>query len=179
VIRTLNEDRPFDHFLVQQLAGDLLPYASDRERHDNIVATSFLVLGNHNLEDQDKEKLRMDAVDEQLDVIGRGILAQTIGCARCHDHKFDPIPTRDYYAMAGILRNTQSFKHANVSEWLETPLPADARFRHAQAEHQQEVAALRSEIEQRELMTGSGGEDSADEAVAQRKANLDQLRKRL
>ncbi|MCA9153106.1 MAG: DUF1549 domain-containing protein, partial [Planctomycetales bacterium] len=109
VISTLNEDRPFDHFLVQQLAGDLLPYASDRERHDNVVATSFLVLGNHNLEDQDKEKLRMDAVDEQLDVIGRGILAQTIGCARCHDHKFDPIPTEDYYSLAGVFAGTQMF----------------------------------------------------------------------
>ena len=68
----------------------------------------------------------MDVVDEQLDTIGKAFLGQTIGCARCHDHKFDPIPTRDYYAMAGILRNSQSLEHANVSKWMEVPLPLPA-----------------------------------------------------
>ncbi len=68
----------------------------------------------------------MDVVDEQLDTIGKAFLAQTIGCARCHDHKFDPIPTRDYYALAGILRNTKTLEHANVSRWLEMPLPVSA-----------------------------------------------------
>ena len=67
----------------------------------------------------------MDVVDEQLDTIGKAFLAQTIGCARCHDHKFDPIPTSDYYALAGILRNTKTLEHANVSKWLEVPLPVD------------------------------------------------------
>ncbi len=63
------------------------------------------MMGNANLEDQNKPKLEMDYVDEQLDVISRGMLGQTVTCARCHDHKFDPIPTRDYYALAGILKN--------------------------------------------------------------------------
>src|SRR5437763_1338458 len=74
--------------------------------------------------EQDKKQLVMDAVDEQLDTLGKAFLAQTIGCARCHDHKFDPIPTKDYYALAGILRNTRTLEHANVSKWLEMPLPA-------------------------------------------------------
>jgi hypothetical protein len=73
----------------------------------------------------------MDVVDEQLDVISKGLLAQTVTCARCHDHKFDPIPTRDYYALAGILRNAKALEHANVSNWIEVPLPmpADAEVR--------------------------------------------------
>ena len=72
--------------------------------------------GNTNLEEQDKKQLGMDVVDEQLDTIGKAFLAQTIGCARCHDHKFDPIPTSDYYALAGILRSTRTLEHANVSQ---------------------------------------------------------------
>jgi hypothetical protein len=68
----------------------------------------------------------MDYIDEQLEVLGRAFLAQTIGCARCHDHKFDPIPTRDYYALAGILRNTVAMEHENVSKWVELPLPIES-----------------------------------------------------
>jgi hypothetical protein len=81
------------------------------------------MLGDALLENQDKSQLDMDYVDEQLDAIGQGLLAQTIACARCHDHKFDPIPTRDYYAMAGILKNVQWLKHGNVSDFMEKPLP--------------------------------------------------------
>ncbi len=91
-----------------------------------LVATTFLALGNTNLEEQDKKQLGMDVVDEQLDTIGKAFLGQTIGCARCHDHKFDPIPTGDYYALAGILRNAKALEHANVSKWIEVPLPLPA-----------------------------------------------------
>jgi hypothetical protein len=125
VIDSLNRDVPFDQFVREQIAGDLLPAASPADRRRQLVATTFLALGNTNLEEQDKKQLRMDVVDEQLDVIGKALLAQTITCARCHDHKFDPIPTRDYYALAGILRNVKTLEHANVSRWIEVPLPAD------------------------------------------------------
>ena len=123
VVAAFNADRPFDRFLIDQIAGDLQPGPSGTDRREPLIATAFLTLGNTNLEEQDKAQLEMDVVDEQLDTIGKAFLAQTIGCARCHDHKFDPIPTRDYYAMAGILRNTKTLEHANVSRWLETPLP--------------------------------------------------------
>jgi hypothetical protein len=122
VIEAFNDDMPFDHFVREQVAGDLLPARSIEERRRQQVAASFLVLGNTNLEDQDKNQLVMDVVDEQLDTIGKAFLAQTLGCARCHDHKFDPIPTRDYYAMAGILRGVKTLEHANVSMWLEQAL---------------------------------------------------------
>jgi hypothetical protein len=127
VIHTFNHDHPYNEFVIEQIAGDLMPAGSATvsllEQQQRLIATTFLTLGNTNLEEQDKVQLRMDVVDEQLDVISKGFLAQTVTCARCHDHKFDPIPTRDYYAMAGILRNVKSLENANVSKWLELPLP--------------------------------------------------------
>ncbi|HVV99752.1 MAG TPA: DUF1553 domain-containing protein, partial [Planctomycetaceae bacterium] len=146
VIETFNEDRPYNEFLREQVAGDLLPADSLDDRRRKMVAVTFLTMGNTNLEEQDKEQLRMDVVDEQLDVIGKGFLAQTITCARCHDHKFDPIPTRDYYSLAGILRNTQTLEHANVSKWLETalPLPPDQEAVFAQADAA--IAELKAKI---------------------------------
>ena len=129
VIDAFNADMPFDQFVREQVAGDLLPAPSLEDRRRQQVAASFLVLGNTNLEEQDKNQLGMDVVDEQLDTIGKAFLAQSLGCARCHDHKFDPIPTRDYYAMAGILRNVKTLEHANVSMWLEKPLPSYPRKR--------------------------------------------------
>src|SRR5262249_59839707 len=102
VVDAFNADRPFDRFLIEQVAGDLLPAASLDDRRRQLIATTFLTLANTNLEEQDKAQLEMDVIDEQLDTIGKAFLAQTIGCARCHDHKFDPIPTRDYYALSGI-----------------------------------------------------------------------------
>ncbi len=123
LIDAFNADRPFDQMIVEQVAGDLLASPDLTERTKQLVATGFLTFGNSNLEEQDKAQLEMDFVDEQLEVLGRAFLGQTIGCARCHDHKFDPIPTRDYYALAGIFRNTTALVHANVSKWVEQPLP--------------------------------------------------------
>jgi hypothetical protein len=125
LIEAFNDDRPFDQMIVEQVAGDLLTADDRHERTRQLVATSFLAFGNTNLEEQDKTQLEMDYIDEQLEVLGRAFLAQTIGCARCHDHKFDPIPTRDYYALAGIFRNTAAMEHENVSKWIELPLPVE------------------------------------------------------
>ena len=123
VIQAFNNDLPYDQFLTMQLAGDLLPPTDDRELvRDRIIATGFLGLGPKVLAEPDKEKMRADIVDEQLDTIGKSFLAQTIGCARCHDHKFDPIPARDYYAMAGIMHSTQTMATFNtVARVLERP----------------------------------------------------------
>src|SRR5215469_15262495 len=90
----------------------------------------------------------MDVVDEQLDTIGKAFLAQTIGCARCHDHKFDPIPTKDYYALAGILRNAKSLEHANVSKWLDLPLPVEPEREAEFQRHETAIAALEAQIKQ-------------------------------
>jgi len=146
VIDTFNHDRPIDQFVAEQVAGDLMPSDSLDERRRRLIATTFLVLGNTNLEEQDKGQLRMDVVDEQLETIGKGFLGQTIGCARCHDHKFDPIPTRDYYALAGILRSTKALEHSNVSKWLEFPLPVEPAEEEIFKRHETAVAALQGRI---------------------------------
>jgi hypothetical protein len=127
VIDAFNRDVRFDRFIREQIAGDLLPHATPEQRRRQIIATAFLALGPTNYEEQDKGALRMDIVDEQLDTMGKAFLGMTIGCARCHDHKFDPIPTRDYYALAGILRSTRTlFNYTdNVARWVDAPLPMD------------------------------------------------------
>jgi len=146
VIDAFNADVPFDRFVREQVAGDLLPAATADDRRRQLIATTFLALGNTNLEEQDKKQLRMDVVDEQLDAIARGFLGQTVTCARCHDHKFDPIPTKDYYALAGILRNAKAMEHANVSAWVEVPLPADPKTESALRKHESAVSALKGRI---------------------------------
>ena len=146
VIEAFNTDQPFDQFLTQQLAGDLLEASSIESQRENLVATTFLVMGDALLENQNKRQLDMDVVDEQLDVIGKGLLAQTITCARCHDHKFDPIPTSDYYAMAGILKNVQGLKHSNVSTTMEIPLPFTEEVKRELENHDLAVAEVENEI---------------------------------
>jgi hypothetical protein len=107
VIDAINADMPFDQFVLQQIAGDLLPYDSIDDRDQQRIAAGFLVVGPKVLLGNETENQRMEVADEQLDTIGRAVLGQTLGCARCHDHKFDPVPTADYYAMAGILTSTR------------------------------------------------------------------------
>ncbi len=147
VIRSFNDDKPFDRFVLEQLAGDLLPADSPQQREEQLVATALLALGPTNYEEQDKLALEFDVVDEQIDTLGKTLLGMTIGCARCHDHKFDPIPTRDYYALAGILRSTHLLIHDNVSKWHETPLPMSAEQEAAVKQHDLVVAELKKEIE--------------------------------
>src|SRR4029453_12397041 len=148
VIEAFNNDLPYDRFVREQIAGDLLPYQSLEDRRRGLIATTFLVLGNTNFEEQDKKQLDMDVVDEQLDTIGKAFLAQTRGCARCHDHKFDPIPTRDYYAMAGILKNVRLLDHDNVSKWTEVNLPVPPAEEEEFRGHEWGVAALERELKQ-------------------------------
>ncbi|MFP6612759.1 MAG: DUF1553 domain-containing protein [Pirellulales bacterium] len=105
VIAALNRDLPYDRFVALQLAGDLLP-ADPAMDENNLAATGFLAIGMKILAEKDKTKMRSDMVDEQLDTFGKSFLGLSIGCARCHDHKFDPIPTKDYYALAGIFHST-------------------------------------------------------------------------
>ena len=147
VIRSFNNDKPFDRFLLEQLAGDLLPFDSPDQQAEQLVATALLTLGPTNYEEQDKQALEFDVVDEQIDTLGKAVLGMTIGCARCHDHKFDPIPQRDYYALAGIFRSTHLLDHDNVSKWLERPLPMSAELSVAVKQHELAVADLKKQID--------------------------------
>ncbi len=109
VIACFNEDKPYNEFIREQIAGDLVLTESTADRDRLLIATGFLAIGPKSLNQRDKEQFKMDIVDEQIDVACRAVLGLTVSCARCHDHKFDPISTKDYYAMAGFFTNTQTF----------------------------------------------------------------------
>ena len=108
VVDAFNRDLPYDEFITRQLAGDLLqpadPTKIDKEA---LVATGMLAIADFVPGDVDKEQMIADYVNDQIDVVGRAFLGLTLACARCHDHKFDPISTEDYYALAGIFFSTR------------------------------------------------------------------------
>jgi hypothetical protein len=108
LIDAFNADKPFDRFLREQIAGDLLPFETPQERAANLVATGFLVLGDVEVVNPDKLKMETDHIDQQVSKVGQTFMAMTIGCVRCHDHKFDPVALQDYYGLAGMFRSTVS-----------------------------------------------------------------------
>jgi len=108
VINAFNADKPYDRFIREQLAGDLLPAPTDEQWAEQLIATGFLALGPRGLIEQNPRQFQADLVDEQIDVTTRVFLGVSVACARCHDHKFDPIPQSDYYALAGIFQSTET-----------------------------------------------------------------------
>ncbi len=117
VIKAFNEDKPYDRFVQEQIAGDLLPVKTDEQWAENLIATTFLAMGSKSLNEQNGAQFRMDLADEQLDVTTRAFMGLSVACARCHDHKFDPIRQSDYYALAGIFLNTETFFGPPASEF--------------------------------------------------------------
>jgi mono/diheme cytochrome c family protein len=115
VIDCMDADLPFDRFLTEQLAGDLLPFATDAERARLLIATGFLALGPKNLDEMNAAQFQADVIDEQIDAVSRGIMANSIACARCHDHKFDPYSMEDYYSLAGLFASTKTYFGTFVS----------------------------------------------------------------
>ena len=108
MVGAFNRDLPYDRFIVHQVAGDLLPSPDGAPVYpDGVVATGLLALSVFDNGDADKIKIVSDIVDDEIDVVGKAFLGLTLACARCHDHKFDPIPTRDYYGLAGIFHSTR------------------------------------------------------------------------
>ncbi|MBC8352838.1 MAG: PSD1 domain-containing protein [Planctomycetes bacterium] len=159
VAAAFNRDKPFDQFVIEQLAGDLLPSQSEAQQHEQLIATGFLSIGPKVLAETDQAKMRMDIIDEQLATTGRAFLGLTLGCARCHDHKFDPIATADYYALAGIFKSTLTMrKYIKVAEWHEHLLPSAAATA-MRAEFDATVAAKKAAIA--ELESPGAGSNSA------------------
>lgn len=110
VIRALNDDVPYHQFVVEHMAGDLLPEPRMNHKehwNESIQATAFLWLGEAKQAPVDVRQEQADRIDNQIDVIGKAFLGQTIACARCHDHKFDAIATRDYYSLYGVLASSR------------------------------------------------------------------------
>ncbi|MBC7815702.1 MAG: PSD1 domain-containing protein, partial [Planctomycetaceae bacterium] len=118
VVRALNEDVPYDQFLIRQLAADLLP---EPERAANLPALGFLTLGRRFLNNIN------DIIDDRIDVVCRGTMALTVGCARCHDHKYDPIPAADYYSLYGILRSSREPKPDEAKTLMAMTLTEEAK----------------------------------------------------
>jgi len=108
VIDSFNAGQPYDRFLAEQIAGDLLPVEASASKEDQLVATGLLALGSMDLNERDNDQFLLDRVDDQIDTLGRATMALTLSCARCHDHKFDPIAQKDYYALAGIFASSQA-----------------------------------------------------------------------
>ncbi len=108
VIDAFNADKPYDQFVREQIAGDLIPAKNDQEFAEHLIATGFLTLGPKALIERNPRQFQADLVDEQIDTTTRVILGVSVACARCHDHKFDPIPQTDYYALAGIFQSTET-----------------------------------------------------------------------
>jgi hypothetical protein len=153
LIAAFNADKPFDEFIREQIAGDLMPATSTEDRAENIVATGFLMVGDIEIVNPDKAKMETDHIDTQVIKIGQTFLGMTLGCARCHDHKFDPIGLEDYYAIAGTLHSSpSSHKMPDMGVWSslnstvlpETPAQLTARKK-LEAETEQRIASLKAE----------------------------------
>jgi len=135
LINAFNSDKPFNEFVREQIAGDLMPSTSVEDRSSKIVATGFLMLGDCEIVNPDKAKMETDHIDSQIIKISETFMAMTMGCARCHDHKFDPIGLEDYYGIAGMLRSSPSthkifngvWSTLNTTDLPETPEQIAAR----------------------------------------------------
>lgn len=190
VIDAVNLDKPYDLFLKEQIAGDLMPRGeneSPESIESRLIAPSILAFGvkRHT----GGGAFQLDMADDQIDTIFRSMQGLTVNCARCHDHKFDPIPTRDYYAVAGILVSTQPLygtikqTYSNVTTDL-LPIGPNAAEMHAKAEEHQKVVeeadknltAKREELTKatEEEKTATAKKEEADKLVQMQTAELEE-----
>ena len=178
VVKSMREDKPYNRFLIEQIAGDLIdsPQPSlisgstpSPDRFDGLVATGFLCLGAKMLAEDDPVKMQMDIIDEQVDTIARAVMGLTMGCARCHDHKYDPLTTEDYYGLAGIFKSTQTMETFTVvARWHERPLATPEQLHHRD-ELQQLATAQKQGLEK---LKGDATEAILNEARRQPGAYL-------
>lgn len=192
VIDSFNDDKPFDQFIQEQLAGDLLPAATDEDWAENLIATTFLAIGPKNVNEQNRVQFQADLIDEQIDATTRAFLGQSVACARCHDHKFDAIPQTDYYAMAGIFgsmttyfgnppskygsfRGVQARRSSSLIRLpVDDPSPFDPRYTKAQlAELEDEIESVMEGARQNRTRRPSG--EDAQNAIRQRIRTANQL----
>ncbi|KAF0180900.1 MAG: hypothetical protein FD161_618 [Limisphaerales bacterium] len=188
VIASFNADKPYDRFVREQVAGDLLPSGNDKQKAEQLVATGFLAIGSRGLNEQNPRQFHMDVADEQIDALSQAFLGTTIACARCHDHKFDPISQKDYYALAGIFTSTetrygttQGVQNRRPSELIELPKGANAptlgrtMSSEERARQEKQLAEKRSEL--RDLfMPAPGQKGKGPQQDNDPRRTLDRLR---
>lgn len=165
VIDSWNDDKPYDRFLTEQVAGDLLPADSRSERIANLTATAFLAMGPKVLAEVDERKMEMDIIDEQIDTLGKAFLGMTLGCARCHDHKFDPISQQDYYGLAGVFKSTHTMdSFTKIAKWHENEVATEQEEADRKAK-ETEIAELKSRIEK---LSTEGATEAEKKALSDR-----------
>jgi len=174
VIDAFHADKPFDQFIREQIAGDLLPDSGDADRAKKLIATGFLAVGPKPLNGTDPRQFAVDLADEQIDTVSQAFMGMTVSCARCHDHKFDPISQKDYTALAGILLSTETrfgtvggVQGRNASTLIEIPASAGLKkidrrmdpavYAQKKAEHDKIVARRDAALAARR--GGGGGSD--------------------
>lgn len=168
VVKSLNDDKPYDRFVLEQIAGDLLPADAPAARYSHLTATGFLALGPKVLAEPDEKKMELDIVDEQLDTLGRTVMGLTLGCARCHDHKFDPITAADYYGLAGVFVSTKTMENfKKVARWYENPLATPEEIKQ-KADFDARIAALKTRIK----AAGAKTDEESQGEVKKLKADL-------
>ena len=172
VIGAFSDDKPFDEFIREQIAGDLLPFSDQRGRAQKLMATGFLAVGPKGLNETDPRQFAVELADEQIDTVTQAFLGMTVSCARCHDHKFDPISQKDYTALAGIFLSTETHfgtpggvRARNASGLIEVPISAglETLGRSMDPNEWEEKTALRDVILTRQeeaLASRRGGGDS-------------------
>jgi hypothetical protein len=167
VIDAFNRDQSYHEFVREQIAGDLMPSDDPATARRRLIASTFLALGPKMLTERDKEKLWLDTVDEQVDTMGRAFLGLTLGCARCHDHKFDPVSQEDYFALAGIFRSTEIVTGTrngcvNVASWIERPLPGPNGVDPELAKQVERLELAMRLVVEKSYMKKAGGKMTAD-----------------
>jgi hypothetical protein len=194
LIEVYAKDKPFDRFVREQIAGDLMPAGSPEEQAENITATGFLMVGDVEIVEPDKAKMEADHVDTQVTKIGMAFLGMTLGCVRCHDHKFDPITLPEYYGIAGILRSSPAthkipfgvWSRLNATDLPETPEQLATRTKQ-EADHEAHLLAMNTERSQLETEKSSVLEELAkleqaatagSETIEANKARAESLTKR-
>lgn len=191
VIDAVNADIPYDRFLTEQIAGDLLPFDDDAERARLLTATGFLAVGTKNLGENNDKKFKSDLVDEQIDSLTRAVMGSSVACARCHHHKFDPFSMEDYYGLAGIFASSNTFfgtftSPANNRGGHPLPLPrvpgqqifhkslSSKKFEELLA-RQAKLAAVRAEIQAAQKAAFSGRKPEKTFTLREVLANIWQL----
>ena len=180
LIESYRKDKPFDRFVREQIAGDLLPAASPQERAESITATGFLMVGDVEIVEPDKAKMEADHIDTQVSKIGTVFLGMTLGCVRCHDHKFDSIALPDYYGIAGMLRSSPAthkipfgvWSLLNSTELPEVPEQLVAR-QTLEAEHAEKLAAMKTDRDKLEAEKKPVNEELAQIEKAEKVAKTD------
>ncbi|MCB1224877.1 MAG: PSD1 domain-containing protein [Verrucomicrobiales bacterium] len=189
VMDAFNADKPYDQFLMEQVAGDLLETNDATEHAQQVVATGLLALGSMDLNERDEEQFQLDRIDDQMDTLGRATMGLTLGCARCHDHKFDPISQTDYYAMAGIFASTETlsgqrnrqggnknYNNASLLAKLDA-VPAAAAASSASSFRSEEKARLEAQLKALQVENRRKSLSKKERSEIQK--NLSRLRRRI